>query len=80
MKLHPETKHADYDALWKRIDKDGDGNLDQMELAAFFGFDYDKLAKDMNDVAAAEAAMAEMDDDQILEALQARPRPLPTHL
>ena len=78
MKLHPDTKPAEYDALWTKIDKDGDGNLDQMELAAFFGFNFDLLAKDMSDIAAAEAAMAEMDDDQILEALQVRVR-MPLH-
>uniref|UniRef100_A0A7S4JQX9 EF-hand domain-containing protein n=1 Tax=Prymnesium polylepis TaxID=72548 RepID=A0A7S4JQX9_9EUKA len=69
-KLHPETTKEEYDKLWEKIDENGDGNLDQQELAHFFGVNYADLAKDMRDKRSSEKAMEEMDDDQILEALQ----------
>jgi len=67
MKLHPDTPTEAYDKLWSQIDENHDGNLDKFELAHFFGFDYNLLAKDMEDET---KAMEEMSDDQILEALQ----------
>jgi len=70
LKLHPETTNTEYDKLWLKIDEDGDGNLDIQELAHFFGVNYHKLAKDMEDHKKHEAELEEMDDDQILEALQ----------
>ena len=73
LKLHPETTKEEYDQLWEKIDENSDGNLDQQELAHFFGVNYADLAKDMRDKRASEKAMEEMDDDQILEALQVTP-------
>lgn len=53
---------AAYDIVWKKIDKDGDGNLTVDELSAFYGFDKD-------------GGTGEMSDDQILQALAVRRYP-----
>jgi len=70
MKLHPETTPEDYDKLWTKIDSNGDGNLQPEELAAHFGFDFHNVQKGIRDADNAEKAIADLTDDQILEALQ----------
>ena len=70
MKLHPESLPSEYKALWTKIDQNQDGTLQPEELAAYFGFDFGQIAKDMEDEIAAEKAMEEMDDDAILNALR----------
>jgi len=69
MKMHPDTKPEEYAALWQKIDKDGDGNLDCEELAEHFGFKFSDLAKDMAAIEDTNSRLSEMSDDQILEAL-----------
>jgi len=64
--LYPKTTDDEYDKIWKSIDDDGSGTLEQEELATYFGFKWDDLAKDLED----KKSMNEMSDDQILEALQ----------
>ena len=71
MKLHPDTPKEQYDAVWFKADSNADGDLQPHELAGFFGFDYKSIAKSIDDEEAAERAMEQLDDDQILEALQA---------
>ena len=59
MKLHPESLPSEYKALWTKIDQNQDGTLQPEELAAYFGFDFGQIAKDMEDEIAAEKAMEE---------------------
>ena len=63
MAMFEETKPDEYEAIWKRIDADGDGNLTVKELASFYGFAWD-------DSEGGTGTAAEMTDEQILEALQ----------
>ena len=53
MKLYPNTTWAEYNAVWDQIESNGDGILDAKELAAFFGYDFDTLAKEVEDEEAA---------------------------
>ena len=39
MKLFPDLSEEDFETAWKKIDKDGDGNLSMAELAEHYGFD-----------------------------------------
>ena len=52
---------AEYDAVWAKIDADGDGNLTVKELATYYGFAWDESG---------DGVATEMSDEQILEALQ----------
>ena len=74
--LYPKTTDAEYDKIWKDIDKNGDGNLSKEELAGYFGFNYDSLASDMED----ERSRVSMSDEQILEALQVALVPSAAHV
>ncbi len=46
-KLKPQTSDADYDALWKRIDVNGDESLSLHELATYYCYDVD--SEEMSD-------------------------------
>ena len=54
---------ATVDAVWRAIDRDGDGNLTLKELCDYFGISANECASTMK-------AQREMDDDRVLEALQ----------
>jgi len=69
-KLHPEVTDSEYDKVWNKIDANGDGNLQPEELASYFGFDFNNVRRSMNKADAEEKAIADLTDDQILEALQ----------
>lgn len=58
LKMFPDTKNEEYDAIWAKADADGDGNLTVEELAKYYGFSWDS------------EMTTEMTDEQILEALQ----------
>jgi Ca2+-binding EF-hand superfamily protein len=64
MKLFPKLHRADYEKVWKEIDKDESGTLSLPELAAYYGFNLSPSAKRAGD------QTANMTDEQILEALQ----------
>ena len=55
--MFPNMSTNELDAVWNKIDADGDGNLTTEELARFYGFSWDGDAAN------------EMTDEQILEAL-----------
>jgi hypothetical protein len=55
--MFPETTDEAFEAVWSKVDADGDGNLTVQELAKFYGFQWD------------DSTSAEMTDEQILEAL-----------
>merc|ERR1740130_239658 len=62
--LFPKLHRADYDKVWKEIDKDCSGTLSLPELASYYGFNLSPSAKRSGD------QMANMSDEQIMEALQ----------
>jgi len=64
MKLFPKLHRADYDKVWKEIDKDCSGTLSLPELASYYGFNLSPSAKRSGD------QTANMSDEQIMEALQ----------
>ena len=64
MKLFPKLHRADYDKVWKEIDKDCSGTLSLPELASYYGFNLSPSAKRAGD------QTANMTDEQIMEALQ----------
>ena len=55
--VDPDLANDAFEALWKKIDADGDGSLTANELAKHFGFDM------------ASGSSLEMSDEQILQAL-----------
>jgi len=55
--MFPQVSHERYEAIWTRMDRDGDGNLTVHELADYYGFDLDR------------GVANEMTDEQILETL-----------
>ena len=61
-RLH-HCEDATVDAVWRAIDRDGDGNLTLKELCDYFGISANECASTMK-------AQREMDDDRVLEALQ----------
>jgi len=69
LKMFPTTTPAEFDKTWKKIDKNGDGNLSLQELAAYYGV---KLTAEGLKKAASgtDVTNDEMTDEQILEALQ----------
>jgi hypothetical protein len=64
MKLFPKLHRADFDKVWKEIDKDCSGTLSLPELASYYGFNLSPSAKRSGD------QTANMTDEQIMEALQ----------
>ena len=66
--LHPKTTDAEFQELWKKIDSDESGHLDQEELATYFGFNLHEMEDDLQE----NRKRASMTDEQVLEALQAR--------
>ena len=64
MKLFPKLTRADFDRVWKDIDKDCSGTLSLPELAAYYGFNLSPSAKRAGD------QTKDMTDEQIMEALQ----------
>ena len=58
--MHSDKTKTDFDAHWKVIDADGDGNLTMNELASHYGFNLDTNTAN------------EMSDEQILEMLNVR--------
>ena len=58
MSLFPKTTLEEFNAIWMKMDADGDGNLTVQELAKFYGFDLEG------------SSSTEMTDEQILQALQ----------
>jgi hypothetical protein len=67
MKLNPHATPDEYDEVWAGADVNGDGSLQPEELAAYFGFDWSSLAKDMDDLKLQNSN--EMSDEDILNAL-----------
>ena len=66
MKLFPKLTDAEFEVAWKKIDKDGDGNLSMNELAEHYGFNLSPSGQRGGSRRGSE----EMSDEQILEALQ----------
>lgn len=66
MKLFPKLTDAEFEVAWKKIDKDGDGNLSMNELAEYYGFNLSPSGQRGGSRRGSE----EMSDEQILEALQ----------
>ena len=64
MKLFPKLTRADFDKVWKGIDRDESGTLSLPELASYYGFNLSPSAKRAGD------QTANMSDEQIMEALQ----------
>ena len=64
MKLFPKLTRADFEKVWKDIDKDCSGTLSLPELAAYYGFNLSPSAKRAGD------QTKDMTDEQIMEALQ----------
>ena len=75
MKLNPHATPDEYDEVWAGADVNGDGSLQPEELAAYFGFDWSSLAKDMDDLKLQNSN--DMSDEDILNALLVRPHPTP---
>ena len=64
MKLFPKLTRADFDKVWKGIDRDESGTLSLPELASYYGFNLSPSAKRAGD------QTKDMTDEQIMEALQ----------
>jgi len=61
MKLHPKVTEEQFQAVWKEIDHDGNGQLSVVELGEHYGYHLSPNAHRKNQ---------SMDDSQILEALK----------
>ena len=63
MKLFPKMTDPEFEETWKKIDLNGDGDLQFEELATYYGYSLSPSAKKAGQT-------GDMSDEQILEALQ----------
>jgi ankyrin repeat protein len=64
MKMFPKMTESEFEDIWKKIDTNGDGDLQFEELCRYWGFEAgDELKQN-------KSSVVDMSDDAIMEALQ----------